>query len=69
MAERTEGLMFEQSLLDVANLELFAECGFRYLILVERKQERVERTWASETGKSENMGFRAWASNPCSFTC
>lgn len=69
VADRTQGLMSEQSLLDVANLELFPECGFRYSILVERNQERVERMWASETDTSENMGFRAWASNPCSFTC
>ena len=69
VAERTQGLMSEQSLLDVANLEPFPECGFRYSILVERNQERVERMWASETDKSENMGFRAGASNPCSFTC
>ena len=69
VAERTQGLMSEQSLLDVANMELLPECGFRYSILRERKQERVERTWASETDKSENMHFRAWASNPCSFTC
>lgn len=45
------GLMFEQSLLEITS-ELLAECGFRYSILVEIKQREMERTWASETGKS-----------------